>query len=193
MGTCIAIFSLANGAPVDNATHYGYSEACASGFAAYNGTLYSKICAQAPVSNVVNALCNYGSPCNDSTGVYTKNCQCGTDGNAYCPTFEGDPAAVKMNSYLKKIANYSTNCNSANIDSYCFKKSSSMMKYFENYYINYVEFYDKPTLIGTKDTFLADLYYSYYWTAYESIHGSSSSSYGSVLALSVAALIAFSI
>lgn len=192
LGTCIQLFSLAIGQAVDNATNYGYSQACASGFAAYDTTKLNKVCATAPISSgVVNALCNPGSVCNDSTGVYTKICQCGTNGNAYCPTFEGDPAAVKMNSYHQKFANYSTNCNSANIDAYCFKKSSSMMKNYENYYINYVQYYDGPTLNGTEDSFLADLYFSEYWTAYENVHDSSS--YGSVLALSVAALIAFSI
>ncbi|OMJ87849.1 hypothetical protein SteCoe_10330 [Stentor coeruleus] len=189
LNTCVPVYSLANGDQVDNSTTYGYNKACASGFAAYDTTTYSRKCAIAPVSNnSVNALCNHGTSCSDTTGVYTKGCQCGTDGNAYCPTFEGDPAPVKMIQYFKKIANYTTKCNSANIDAYCFKKSSTMMKYYNYYYTYYTEYMDGPTLKNTEDSFLADFYFPEYWSAYNSIH---SSSYGSTLAMSIAALIAF--
>ncbi|OMJ69173.1 hypothetical protein SteCoe_33171 [Stentor coeruleus] len=193
LGICVPFYSVALNGPVNPISGgYGFSTVCASGFAALDSKTGATICMTAPVSpsKSVNAVCTPGNSCLDSTGTYKKACTCGTNGMAYCPTFEGDYASTKAIYYHKKIISYQSNCNTIMVESYCYMKSSTIYKYYKYYLTYYQEFTSYPLLIDSKDSFIGDLYFSAYWSAYDSVRDSS---FGANLAISMIAFVAFNI
>lgn len=192
LGICIPFYSVKLNGPVEAVSgEHGFSLACTTGFAVYNSTTKNTTCKTAPKSKSVNAKCTPGQLCKDSSGVYSKMCQCGTNGVAYCPTFEGDSAATKMISYHKKIIAYQSNCNTVVIDQWCYNKSSTIYKYYNNYVAYQNEYENAPLLVDSRDSFIGNLYFSVYWAAYDQIDHSSS--FGASLALSIVSFVAFNI
>jgi hypothetical protein len=99
-GKCVPYFSLANGSNTAVYETDGTSWTCASGYAAAGKTSGVKTCAEPPKTkgtynigiNKQPIACSVsdGDLCYSTIDGVTKPCECGTNGNGYCPAFAGD-------------------------------------------------------------------------------------------------------
>ena len=124
---CVKYYSLNIGSVTYTKTN-GIAIGCASGFAVVNENYFT--CAVAPTSNSLSNLCSLGSNCTDSTGVYSKPCSCGLNGNSYCPSFEGDSYLQNAIKNFQKISNL--NCSySIGVSPGCYQKDlKSLLAYY---------------------------------------------------------------
>lgn len=165
-GLCTPLFSLTIGDETlleTTTNNYGYSIYCETGFAVKNTTQNKAFCAQAPVSNFTQ--CYPGQHCNDTTGNYTKACQCGYDGIGYCPEFEGDYSLKKAIYYNKKLQEYNFQCDStSDANAFCFENVPGLLNYYYKWYSHFQDYLNPA--IGLDERYcIADTYTSEYWKA----------------------------
>ncbi|OMJ70370.1 hypothetical protein SteCoe_31662 [Stentor coeruleus] len=165
-GQCIPQYSLSIGektlleTPINA---YGLSVYCETGFAVKNQTTGNSYCAEAPVSNFTT--CNLGQLCYDTTGNYSKACECGYDGNGYCPEFEGDYSLTRAIYYIKKLQNYNFQCESTSgANDNCLENVPGLLYYYYKYYVHYSD-YISPAFYIDERTCIVDTFTTEYWKA----------------------------
>ena len=161
-GFCTAAYSIEIGVQVVGSAT-GYNKFCSTGFAMLNETgLY---CAEAPTMGNESIICTTNTNCTDTTGVYTKQCVCGFDGNRYCPSFEGDKYLQNAISLYKQLQSYTHGCNSGiGLSAACFEATVSGVLTYNYYYTNITMYAEQPYIENEPSCF-KEVYNPAYWIA----------------------------
>ncbi|OMJ76477.1 hypothetical protein SteCoe_24143 [Stentor coeruleus] len=92
---CVEYFSLLEGNVTTVILPPNFAPSCYSGYA--NSTSNGFLCTDAPYNvSTTPVSCEMPSKCWDRKNQTYKNCQCGLDGNGYCPLFEGSNQVQSM-------------------------------------------------------------------------------------------------
>lgn len=92
---CVEYFSLLEGNLTTIIFPPNFAPSCYSGYA--NATLSGLLCADPPYNVSTSPVsCDVPSKCWDRKNQTFKYCQCGLDGNGYCPLFEGSDQVQNM-------------------------------------------------------------------------------------------------
>jgi len=168
LGQCIPYFSLSAESIVDDVqTSTGKSYSCYYGFANVTSTSPPRgVCMKAPVSAAkLDEPCTPGSTCVDTTGKYSKNCQCGYNewSQAYCPVFEGDAPWQNSISLLKRLHKVNLKCNTnSRHGEFCFLKIDGYHQLYYQYSTNYTTYLQGPQLQYNPDCIKTTIT-SQYW------------------------------
>ena len=152
-GVCTLLYSQKIGKPavLENPKLMdGYSPVCKSGFArTINGQV---ICYYPPTSSVIPRKCIPGSLCNDSVNQFSKNCECGYDGNSYCPAFEGDDYLENAIQSYTILQNTNIKCNIYSGPTlWCYGDKWENMQQYYYYYTNMTSYQNLPQLQNNDD------------------------------------------
>ena len=190
---CTLRFSVVDGMPgvITLGNSYGYSEACKSGFAAYDKETETVLCKPAPMSmnNKPLVKCIPGAQTTDSTGAYNLSCMCSYDGTGYYPAFIGDYKGTYIKSakeYFFRFAKKAT-CYDNQFHPLCLKHDSDLVEYYYHYFYS-VNKITKGYMTENAKDFAVKVFENDLYVAIDYVEDSSSSSSSFATGLVMSAL-----
>lgn len=161
--TCVRQFSLENGqetALVPENSEAGFAPSCISGFASGINAGVG-VCAASAHSTSI-PLCLVGQTCKSSLANYTKSCECGLNGLAFCPSFEGDQYLVNAIKNFNQISG--VDCNyELGLSPGCYGKDLQRLLGFYYYRTNLTYYENLPLLQGNTEC-LNQGFMAEYWS-----------------------------